>query len=293
MRVSRPTLFVLLLLGLPLAGLLGGGPAQAADNWRDLTGRIAPDLTFEDTAQGLPGGTKLSSLRGKKVVVLAFWLRDCRHCKRELPRVQRMHELWQRSGLQVISVVHNRYTLAQVVETMKARGWTFPVARDGDGSMAKAYGGGRRPGFYVIGIDGRVKASNALSERIVQTELARWRVHELEQGGAFPAELKRARAHVSGGNYGAALRAAEAEGNKADASAAVRAAVARLKAIATTKLQNRVDRAEAWYAEGDEASVRKARGEYEAILATFKGTSLEAKARSLRDQFLAKAAGGR
>ncbi len=279
------------------AALVGWGaatsPASAAENWRDLTGRIAPDMTFQETALGLAKGTRLSSFRGKKVVVLAFWLRDCRHCKRELPRVQRMHELWHRSGLQVVSVVHDRYPLAEILRTMKERGYSFPVARDAGGKLAAGYGGGRRPGFFVIGIDGRVKASNALSDRIVQTELARWRVHELERGGPFPKALRRARAHVSSGNYGAALRAAEAEGGKADASAAVKAGVARLKAIATTKLQNRVDRAEAWYAQGTKALRQRAHDEYESIVLTFKGTSLEAKARALRDQFLAKAGSAR
>ena len=284
-RPLTRTLALLLLLGVVVGASRDG---DAANRWRDLTGRIAPDLTFKETALGLDAGTKLSSFRGKKVVVLAFWLRDCPHCKRELPRLQKMHELWHRSGLQVVSIVHDNRSLQDVVQAMKRRGWTFPVARDAGQRMALAYGGGRRPGFYVVGIDGRVKASNALNDRVVRTELSRWRVHELERDGPFPAQLKRARAHVASGNYGAALRAAEAEGSKAGASADVRAGVSRLKAIATRKLQNRVDRAESWYAQG---AVKRAQDEFDGIVATFKGTSLEAKAKALRDQFAAKAAG--
>ncbi|MDF1701096.1 MAG: TlpA disulfide reductase family protein [Planctomycetota bacterium] len=288
---SRPTAGLMVSLSLLVTFALFVPNAEAGP-WRDLTGRIAPDLVFKETAQGLEPGTRLASFRNKKVVLLAFWLRNCPHCKRELPRVQRMHDLWHRSGLQVVSIVHNRYPLDQVLPIMKQRGWTFPLVRDGDGSMAAKYGGGRRPGFYVIGIDGRVKASNGLSDRIVRTELARWRVHELEREGAMPAALKRARAHVSSGNYGAALRAAEAEGKKASASAAVRAGVARLKTIAEAKLQNRVDRAQAWYAQGTAAGLTRARDEYDAIFLTFKGTSLESKAKALREQFAAKTAGG-
>lgn len=280
---------VLAVLGL-VAGVAPLQDAEAA-NWRDLTGRLAPDLTFAETAQGLAAGTKLSSFRGKKVVVLAFWLRDCPHCKRELPRVQRMHDLWHRSGLQVISIVHDRHSMAAVTKAMKQRGWTFPVARDQGGRIAAAYGGGRRPGFYVIGIDGRVKSSNSLNDRIVRTELSRWRVYELERDGALPSALKRSRAHVASGNYGAALRAAEAAGSKVGASADVRAGVARIKALATRKLQNRVDRAQGWYAQGTKASIERAREEYDAIESTFRGTTLEAKAKSLRAQFEAKAGG--
>lgn len=286
--IRRPRARLILACGALGVALACMAVAEAA-NWRDLTGRIAPDLTFTETAQGLSSGTKLSSFRGKNVVVLAFWLRNCPHCKRELPRVQRMHDLWHRSGLKVISVVHDRNTMADVTRAMKERGWTFPVARDHGGRLAAAYGGGRRPGFYVIGIDGRVKSSNSLNDRIVRTELSRWRVYELERDGALPAELKRAKAHVASGNYGAALRAAEAAGNKPGASADVRAGVARIKALAMRKLQNRVDRAEAWYAKGTKAAIQKARDEYEGIESTFRGSSLEAKAKALRAQFEAKA----
>ncbi|MDJ0520991.1 MAG: TlpA disulfide reductase family protein [Planctomycetota bacterium] len=280
----RPLRHAALIVLLAAALVVAAEPADAAKQWRDLNGRVAPDLTFGETALGLAPGTRLASFRKKRVVLLAFWLRDCQHCKRELPKVQRLHDLYGRSGLQVISVCHG-FPLGQVLPTMKKRGWTFPVARDPKGTLASYYGGGRRPGFYVVGIDGRIKASNSLAERVIRSELGRWRLAEL---GAVPSELKAARDSVWAGDYGAALRSAEAVGRKPGASAAVRAAIARLTRIAGTKLQNRRDRAEAWHARG---LIQRAQQEYRGIVATFKGTSLESTARALAQNYASRVRG--
>jgi len=293
---SRGRLLVLIAIALlvPLgADLLGGGrggydrgvreAAGAPRSWRDLSGRVAPDLVFAETALGLERGTRLSSFRGKQVVLLVFWLRDCPHCKRELPKVQRLHERLGQSGLQVISICH-KYPLKEVTPTMAERGWTFPVVRDVKGDMANRYGGGRRPGFYIIGLDGRVKASNALPDRVIQTELGRWRLAEL---GKLPDALKTAGQAVFGGDYGAALRAAETVGRRPGATAEVRAAIARLKTIAGRKLQNRVDRAERWNKAGRTALAAQ---EYRGIVATFKGTSLASRAKTLAQNFASRTA---
>lgn len=263
-----------------LLAWFGCSPSAAeAANWRDLTGRVAPDLVFDETEQDLKPGTKLSSFRGKQVVLLVFWLRDCAHCRRELPKVQRLHERLGSSGLKVISVVH-QFPPSQVLGVMKKRGWTFSVARDQKGQLAARYGGGRRPGYYVIGIDGRVKSSNALNEQVVLKELGRWRVHEL---GPVPAELKAARVLVGAGDYGAALRSAEAVAKRPNVSAEVQAAVERLSRLAGKKLQNRVTRAKVWAASGQRA---RAAEEYHGIVKTFRGTSLESRAKALQGVFL-------
>ena len=269
------------VIALVLSGLAGGGTDAEAANWRDLTGRVAPDLTFAQAGQGLAPGTKLSSFRGKEVVLLAFWLRDCPHCKREMPKVQRLHALYGRSGLRVISIVH-KFSPANVIPVMRERGWTFSVATDPTGRLAEAYGGGRRPGYYVVGIDGRIKSSNALNERVIAAELGRWRLNEL---GAVPPELKAARDLVYAGRYGSALRAAEAIAKQPKSSAGVQAAVERLTQIAGRKLQARASNANAWAAAGQRG---RAAEEYRAIVKTFEGTSLASRAKALQDHFLGR-----
>ena len=68
---SHSRLALFLLLGLALTVLVAPAPADAA-NWRDLKGRMAPDLVFAEAGNGLRSGTRLSSFRGKKLILLVF-----------------------------------------------------------------------------------------------------------------------------------------------------------------------------------------------------------------------------
>jgi peroxiredoxin len=280
---SSRFLFVALAV---LAVLAMGMPSEAeAARWRNLTGRMAPDLTFSETANGLDSGQSLSALRNRGVVLLVFWLRDCPRCRRELPKVQHLYELRRRSGLHVITVVHG-HALDEVLPVMREYGWTFPVARDADGRLAARYGGGRRPGSYVIGVDGRIKSSGSLStgviDQVIPSELGTWRLKEL---GPVPASLNSVRSLVYGGDYGAALEHGEKAAAGPEATTEVKAAVARLAELAAEKMQNRVKRAEKWYGSGEFDAARK---EYDGILRDFASTSLAARAKALRDAFVAR-----
>ena len=99
----------------------------------------------------------------------------------------------------------------------------------------------------------------------------------------MPSELDNARSYVRAGNYGAALRSAEAVARRPEASAEVQAAVERLTSVAGQKMQNRVERAKSWAAAGQQA---RAAEEYRGIVKTFRGTSLESRAKALQDVFL-------
>ena len=211
--------------------------------------------------------------------MLIFWLRDCPHCKRELPKVQRLYDRWGRSGLQVLSVAH-KHTPAELAPAMRQRGWDFPVATDPIGRMATLYGGGRRPGYYVIGLDGRVKTSNALSDTVIREELARYRVAEL---GRLPSGMEKVREAVWQGNYGEAVRVAEAAAAAPAASDEVKKAAAHVVELARAKMENRAWRAgRAWKRGARQAAL----GEYRGMVASFEGTSLEARARSMQAEFL-------
>lgn len=104
----------------------------------------------------------------------------------------------------------------------------------------------------------------------------------------MPAALSEARDWVYRGDYGAALRTAEQAGAQPGANTQVQASVARLAQIAAAKIQNRVDRAEEWYAAGER---QRAAEEYRGILTTFRGTSLESRAQALHDAFVARTTG--
>jgi thiol-disulfide isomerase/thioredoxin len=280
--MHRRSLLLAPLLGaLALAG--ASGRAARAEG-SDLDGRMAPEMTFPAGLNGVGPGTTLSSFRGK-VVWIKFWLRDCPHCRKTLPKLQDMHDTYGRSGLQILAVVH-KYGPEDVQPVMDQLGYSFPVAMDPDGSRAALYGVQSRPTDYIVGIDGRVRASNGAPDEVIQEELARYRLAEL---GTVPETLAPVRASVRTGDYGAALRFADAEAKKDDATAEVKAAALRIQKIAESKLHNRVARANAFLRRHRTA---EAKSECAGMVESFKGTTLEEKARQLQEACLSRVGGG-
>lgn len=91
------------LLGMPLVaddahGVWALGPETAVTG-KVLTSAVAPDLELPD-ADGKP--FKLSSLRGKKVVMVA-WASWC-GCRFDLPLWQQLRERWSSEGVEVVTV---------------------------------------------------------------------------------------------------------------------------------------------------------------------------------------------
>jgi peroxiredoxin len=215
------SLVVALVLG-PLVALLGGLGARPCDaEGATLTGLLAPELTFPTGLNGIERGQTLSAYRGK-VVWLKFWLRDCPRCRKTLPLAQELHELYGKSGLVVLTVVH-QFAPDQVRPFLEKEGYTFPVACDPTGALAQAYQVNHRPTDYVIGVDGRVKVSNNGPEDVLR------RAGPLPGRGVgrVPAGLESARDEVRAWRYDrpSSRRAAAAA---AEAPAEVRDFAARL-----------------------------------------------------------------
>src|SRR5262245_34122850 len=90
-------------LGMPLVaddahGIWALGPETSVTG-RALTSAVAPDVELRD-ADGNP--FKLSSLRGKKVVMVA-WASWC-GCRFDLPLWQQLRERWSSAGVEVVTV---------------------------------------------------------------------------------------------------------------------------------------------------------------------------------------------
>lgn len=265
-RTARVTLWVaacLLALAVPTV------PCEASGS--NLDGRMAPDMTFPDGANGVAPGQSLSDYRGQKVVWVKFVLRDCPHCRRTLPRAQQLHERWGGSGLVVLVVVH-KYGAAEITPFIRQFGYTFPVGSDPTGSLANRYGVRDRPTDYLVGIDGRVRASNGASDEAILNALAEYRVARV---GALPASLAAVRTAVWNWKLGEALQLVEAAAAAPDADAGVREAAARVEALAAEELAARLE-----MAVGLERrrQIAEARNLHERIVEAFQGTSLEARA---------------
>jgi peroxiredoxin len=270
-----------LFLAAVLATLLAGGaPPVEAANWLDLNGRVAPEVTFPDGFNGVGPGTRIADYRNRAVVLLAFWLRDCPHCKKEMPVVQRLYDEHAGFGLQVISVVHG-FGPAEVAPVMRERGWDFPCATDPDGRIAQAFGGGRRPGFYLIGADGRVKASNALPENVLLEELGRLRLAQL---GQVPPAMEAVRQAVWRADYAVALLEAERMAGEAAAGAEVKAVATRLAPLARAHLDGREWRARRAVARGQGALATQI---VQGLGAAYERTSLASHAKEVEARVVA------
>jgi|GEM_PF-3052158 len=273
--VARPNAWLVawlsaLLVALLVALLGAVGARDSVAEGAGLTGLLAPELTFPTGLNGITRGQTLSSFRGK-VVWLKFWLRDCPRCRKTLPLAQELHELYGKSGLVVLTVVH-QYTPDQMRPFLEKEGYTFPVACDPTGALAQSYQVNHRPTDYVIGVDGRIAVSNGGPEDVLHDELARFRVAEL---GRVPAGLEAVREEVRAGRYGPALKQAAAAAAATEASAEVRDFGARLDSLAARKLDVDVERGNVLLRRNrpDEA-----RALLEALAAGHAGTALAAKA---------------
>lgn len=228
MRIPTRLLTAAAVVGL--LTLASNAPAAAAG--RNLDGRMAPDMTFKAGFNGLGAGTSLSALRGR-VVYVKFWLRDCPVCRRSLPRIQRLHERWGGRGLTVLTVVH-KFGPKDVSPLVRKLGFNFPVVSDFDGSQARRYGVKSRPVDYLIGVDGRVKASNNVSDQAIASELGKYRLGRIDP---IPASLKAARDAVWRAQIGEALKLCDAAARRKGAGQDVVAAAGRVRALAKEDLE--------------------------------------------------------
>jgi len=104
------------------------------------------------TPDGAP--LTLASLRDK-VVLVNFWATWCEPCVAEMPALQRLRdELAPR--LEVLGVNFQEGAARIKAYTDKAA-ITFPIVRDTDGAVAKAYGARIFPASFVVDRAGNVK----------------------------------------------------------------------------------------------------------------------------------------
>lgn len=130
-------------------------------------GAVAPDFTLERL--GADGSVRLSSLRGK-VVVVNFWASWCTPCKKEMPLLE---ETWQRyrgRGVEFIGVNTTDFS-GDAQRFVKRYNVTFPVVRDSNGRVLARFGGLPLPWTYFIDSKGQI--ASYLRGEVREEELER------------------------------------------------------------------------------------------------------------------------
>jgi peroxiredoxin len=103
-----------------------------------------------------PDGTlfTLASLRGQ-VVLVHFWANWCEPCVTEMPSLQRLRDQFAPS-FEILGVNYQEGP-ARIKSFIDKTGISFPIVRDTDGAVAKAWGARIFPASYVVDRAGDVR----------------------------------------------------------------------------------------------------------------------------------------
>lgn len=94
---------------------------------------LAPDFNLKR----LDGGTiKLSDYRGKKSVILDFWMSWCPNCQRDMPVANRLYEKYK-NQVEIIGI-NMRESTSVAQSFVNSRNISFPIAMD-NGRVASQY----------------------------------------------------------------------------------------------------------------------------------------------------------
>ena len=112
-------------------------------------GTLAPDWSLKTPEDN---EVVLSKLRGK-IVLLDFWATWCGPCKRRMPDIQKINDLYKDKPVAVYGI--STFETGDPVKYMRNEKYTYGLLLNGD-RVAKKYGVGGLPSLYLIGPDGKV-----------------------------------------------------------------------------------------------------------------------------------------
>ena len=137
---------------LVAAVLAAAAFAVSAAELKPWGGGATPPLALEDLA----GRThSLADYRGK-VVLVNFWATWCVPCREEMPSIDKLRSSLKGKPFEVLAV-----NLAEPLSRIEKFAATvpvgFPLLRDRDGMVSKAWKAKLLPASFLIGRDGRIR----------------------------------------------------------------------------------------------------------------------------------------
>lgn len=158
---------------------------QPAVEIEDPTGFINTSSTFT-----------LSSLIGKKVILLDFWTYSCINCIRTLPYLTSWYQKYQNDGLVVVGIHTPEFDFEKDITNVQAAvqqyGITYPVVLDSNYGTWDAYGNLYWPHEYLIDIAGYIvhdqigEGNYAETEGVIQKLLTQRATALGESGVVIP-----------------------------------------------------------------------------------------------------------
>lgn len=116
-------------------GTRAGKAAARMASEVNLVGTDAAALEMDKWFQGK------ADLSGDKATLLVFWEVWCPHCKKELPELAEKEAAYKAKGVQIVGItkVTKSATDEKVEEFIKESKAKFPIGKEKDGSLSKAY----------------------------------------------------------------------------------------------------------------------------------------------------------
>jgi len=127
-------------------------PTAAAADLKPWSGGATPALALEDLAGRIH---RLADYRGS-VVLVNFWATWCEPCRAEMPSMDRLRRSLQGRRFEVLAV-NLAEPLSRIQKYLDTLPLGFPVLRDRDSAVAKAWKARLLPASYLIGRDGRIR----------------------------------------------------------------------------------------------------------------------------------------
>jgi peroxiredoxin len=123
-------------------------------------GAAAPDFNAENYVTGEK--VRLSAQHGK-ITVVTFWATWCAPCREELPNLEKLQEHLGRKNIAVLAVnfKDTPETIRRLRSDARKAGWTINMLLDPDGHIAHLYDITAIPRTYLIGRDGKIRATYA------------------------------------------------------------------------------------------------------------------------------------
>lgn len=168
-------LAVVVLIGLVIWGLydVGGSKSKSPDATPNSAGVSTNTDQGQQATVGLEKGNlapdfelrsvdgkamKLSSLRGKKVIV-NFWATWCPPCRLEMPEMEKFYTKNKNEGIEILAVnlTKAEKSRADVPAFIEAYGITFPVLLDENSDAARLYGVSSIPASFIIDTQGVIQ----------------------------------------------------------------------------------------------------------------------------------------
>jgi peroxiredoxin len=122
-------------------------------------GAPAPDFTAENYVTG--ARVRLSAQHGK-IAVVTFWATWCAPCRAELPNLEKLQRYLGKEKIAVLAInfKDTPETIRRLRSNAKKAGWNINMLLDPDGRIAHLYDVKAIPRMYLIGKDGKIRATH-------------------------------------------------------------------------------------------------------------------------------------